>query len=84
MACYLPVTLGEIPEPDELGDEIGEERMVETIEDPGPENVHLEKDAFLSELVKLWISVEEASRDELIEDTDYKRWENGKEHVVEG
>lgn len=61
MPSYLPVTLRKIPEPDCLGYKICEERVVETVEDPRPERVHLEEDAFLSELVELWVAVKEAS-----------------------
>ena len=59
MSSYLPITLREIPEPDCFRYEVCEERVIETIEDPGPERMHLEEDAFLSELVELWVAVEQ-------------------------
>jgi len=57
--------------------------MVESIADPGEERVHFEKCVLLSELIKLGVSVQEARRDELVEDTHRKRRQNGEEHVVE-
>lgn len=51
MTGYLSVALGKIPKPDELRYEVREKRVVETIKDPGPERMHLEKHTLLSELV---------------------------------
>jgi hypothetical protein len=45
--------------------------------------VHFEEGILLSELVQLRISVQQASRDELIEDTHHKWWKDGEEDVVE-
>ncbi len=83
MAGYLSVTLGKIPKPDELGYEVREERVIEPIEDPGPERMHFEKHTFLSKLVELWVAIEKASGNELVKDSYHKGWEDGKEHVVE-
>ena len=60
MPSNLAVTLGEVPKPNQLGYEICEERVVETVEYPGPKRVHLEEDTFLAKLVKLRIAVEKA------------------------
>ena len=58
--------------------------MVETVDDPGEERVHLEEDTLLSELIELWIAVEETGTDKLIEDAHSKRGEDGEKDVVEG
>lgn len=58
--------------------------MVETIQDPREERMHLEEDPFLAKLVELGIAVEEASRNELVENSHHKGWEDGEENVVEG
>lgn len=61
MTSNLSIALWKIPKPNELGDEVGEKRVVEAIQDPRPERMHLEKDALLTELVKLRVAVKEAS-----------------------
>lgn len=58
--------------------------MVEAVEDPGEEGVHLEEDALLAELVELGVAVEKAGGDELVEDAHDQWWEDGEEDVVEG
>lgn len=45
--------------------------------------MHFEEDAFLTELVQLWIAVEKASGDELIEDAHGQWGKEGKEDIVE-
>ena len=57
--------------------------MVEAVGYPEEEGVHFEEDAFLAELVKLRVAVEEASRNKLIEDTHGKGGKDGEEDVVE-
>lgn len=84
MAGYLSVALGKIPKPDELRYEVREKRMVEPIEDPGPERMHFEEHTFLSKLVQLWITIEKAGGDELIKYPNHNGREDGEEHVVEG
>lgn len=56
--------------------------MIETIGYPAEEGVHSEEHALLTQLVKLWVSVEQASRNILIEDTKNERWHDSKEHIV--
>ena len=58
--------------------------MVEAVENPGEEGVHLEEDTFLAELVELGVAVKEAGGDELVEDAQDKGGEDGEENVVEG
>jgi hypothetical protein len=82
MPCHLAITLRKIVVPNQLGCKVQQERMVEAIKNPGEERMHLEKDTFLSELIKLGISIEEAGRDELIKDSHDKWRKDGKEDVV--
>lgn len=84
MAGYFSIALGKIPKPDELRYEVREKRMVEPIKDPGPKRMHLEEDTFLSELVQLRVTIEQASRNELVENPYHNGWEDGKEYVVKG
>lgn len=58
--------------------------MVEAIEDPGEEGVHLEEDALLPELVELRVAVQQAGRDELVEDAHDEGGKDGEEDVIEG
>ena len=81
---YSSVALGKIPKPYELREDVGDERVVEPIQDPAEKRVHLEEDASLSELIKLWISIEQPSRNELVENAHRKRWTDGEEDVVKG
>ena len=83
MASHLPITLWEVPEPYELGDKIGEKGVIEAVQDPGPERMHLEKYSLLAQLIKLRVAVKQASRYELVEYPDHERWENREEYVVE-
>ena len=57
--------------------------MVETIRNPRPEAVHLKEHAFLTELVKLRISVEKSGRDELVGYTHGERGEESEKDVIE-
>ena len=45
--------------------------------------MHFEEDALLTELVELWVAVEEASGDKLVEDAHGQWWKEGKEDIVE-
>lgn len=84
MTRNLSVTLWEIVEVDELGEDVEEERMVEAVNEPGPEAALLEEDSLLAELIELWVAIQETSADELIEDSHDERREDGEEDVVEG
>lgn len=84
VACRFAVALWQVVVEDAFADEIGEERVVEAVANPGPEGVHFEEDAFLAELIKLRVSVEETSGDELVEDAHGEGGEDGEEDVIEG
>lgn len=58
--------------------------MVEAVEDPGEEGVHVEEDTALGELVELWVAVEKAGADELVEDAEDEGGHDGEDDVVEG
>lgn len=58
--------------------------MIETVEDPRPERMHLEENTFLAELIKLGVAVEQSGRNELVEDANHKWWEDCEKHIVEG
>lgn len=47
--------------------------MIEAIKNPRPEGVHFEENPLLAKLVQLWIAIEKASANELVEDTEHKR-----------
>src|SRR5690349_17203140 len=83
MTGDFAVALREIIKEDCLGDEIGEEGVVEAVSDPREEAVHLEKDTLLAKLVQLRIPVQEPGRDELIEDAHGEGREDREENVVE-
>ncbi len=84
MTCYFAITLRKIPKPYELRNEIAEERMIEPIEDPRPERMHLEEDALLAELIELRIAIEQSGRYELVKNANHKWWEDCEKDVVEG
>lgn len=44
--------------------------------------MHFEKDALLTELVELWVAVEETSGDKLVEDAHGQWGEESKEDIV--
>ena len=48
---YFSVALWQVPEPYEFGNEIGEQGMVEAIQDPGEKAVHFEESSLLAKLV---------------------------------
>lgn len=56
--------------------------MVECIRDPEPECCFGEKCIPLAKHVQLWIAIENASRDELVENTDDEWRENSEDDVV--
>ena len=58
--------------------------MIEGIPDPIEERDRREEVVLLSELVQLRISIQRASRDELIEDTDDERGKNSEDDVIVG
>lgn len=77
------VALRQIPVPDELRGKVRDEGMVEAVQDPGPERVHFEEDSLLTELVQLWVAVEEPSGDELVENAHGQGGKESKEDIVE-
>lgn len=83
MTGDLAITLGEIVQEDGLRDEVQDERVVEAIGNPAPEGMHLEENTLLTELVELWVTVEQACADELIENTEDEGRQNRKEDVIE-
>lgn len=83
MPVDLAVAANEVEVPDSLGDEIGDQTVVEAVGDPSPERMHLEEDAFLAELVELRVAIEEAGRDELIENAHDERGKDSEEDVIE-
>lgn len=83
MASYLAVALWKIPKPDELRDEIEDQGVVETIDNPAEEGVHLEENTLLTELIELRVPIEQASRDILVKDSEYERRQHGEDDVVE-
>ena len=83
MPSNFAVALRQIPVPDELGGNVKEKRVVEAVENPREECVHSEENALLPELVELRVTIEETSRDELIEDTHRDRRRYGEKNVVQ-
>lgn len=69
---------------DGSGDVVDYEGVVEAVANPRPEGGHAEENAALGEGVELGISVEEASRDELVEDAESEGRKDCEEDVVEG
>ena len=57
--------------------------MIKAVQDPRPERMHFEKDAFLTELVQLWIAVKKTSGYELIENAHGQWGKEGEEDIVE-
>ena len=72
-----------VVEEEVAAEDVGQDGVVEAVGDPGPEGVHAEEEALLCELVELWVAVEQACRDKLVEDTNGERREEGEEHIVE-
>lgn len=58
--------------------------MVDGRDDPGSKDVDAEEAIVLTERVELWVAVEEAGRDELVEDAEDEGREDSVEDVVEG
>lgn len=58
--------------------------VIQRVPDPQPELRSCEERIALAEHVQLGIPVEDASGDELVEDTDDKRGENGEDDIVQG
>lgn len=56
--------------------------MEERVGDPGPEGAGVEKEGSLTEFVELWVAVQGAGGDVLVEHTDGERLEDGEEDVV--
>lgn len=79
----LAVSLNQIPIPEELGPNIEDDGVVEGVGDPLCKRLQLEKVIALAHDVQLGISIQEACRDELVEDTQSQRGEDGVEDVVE-
>jgi hypothetical protein len=84
MAGNATVGLWHVPEPDEFGNYIGDQGVVEAIENPTEEGVHFEEDAFLAQLVKLGITIEKAGGDELVENSHRHGWCDSEQHIVKG
>ena len=83
MASDLAIALREVPIPDQLGDEVGEQRMVEAVTNPGEEGAHPEEDSFLAQTVELRIAVKKAGGYELVEDAHDDGGKDGEEDIVE-
>ena len=58
--------------------------MVESVENPRPERMHLKENAFLPKLIQLRVTIEKASRNELVKDPYHKRGKKSKKYIVEG
>lgn len=84
MARDLAVALGEVILPDVDRSEVEDQGMIEAVQDPGEEGMHLEEDSLLAQSIELRIAIEEAGVDELIEDAHGKGREDGEEDVVKG
>ena len=84
MAGDFAVGLNKVIVEDAFGEDVGDERVVEAVGNPGNEGVHAEEDAALAKLVELWVAVEEAGGDELVIDAHDERGKDGEEDVVEG
>ena len=84
MTGNLAIGQRQVPKKDQFGDEVKEQGMEKSIQNPGPEAVFLEEHTFLAQLVQLGISVEQPSGNVLIEDSHGKGREDSEKHVVEG
>lgn len=58
--------------------------MIERVNNPQPEGGASKESVFLAEHIELRIPVENARRDELVENSDDERRKDSKENVVEG
>jgi hypothetical protein len=84
MICCFTICHWKAIVEDEFRKTIGEQRVIEPICDPGPEAMHLEKYTLLTELIKLGVPIQQAGRDELINDTQYERRKYSEKNVIEG
>jgi len=80
----LAIGCGEIPEENELGDDVENQGVEKSVQDPSPKAVFLEEDTLLAQLVELRVAVKQPSGDVLIEYSHGERRQDGEEHVVEG
>ena len=78
------ISLNSIVPPDEFGEDVENYGVIERVCDPGDEGMHFEKGILLSQLIELRVSVQETSRDKLVEYADHQRRGNSEEDVVEG
>lgn len=84
VACYLAVALGEIIRPEKLAPDVDHERVVDSVGDPGEKDAQSEELISLPEGIELRVAVEQASRDELVQNTHRKRWQHSEDDVVQG
>lgn len=63
---------------------VEDDGVVDGRDDPGSKDVDAEEAIVLTERVELWVAVEEAGRDELVEDAEDEGREDSVEDVVEG
>lgn len=83
MTGCSPVALGQIVVENIFGENVGHQRVIESVQNPGDERSCSEEGSFLTEDVQLRIPVEETSGYELIKYTDGKWRRNGEEDVIE-
>jgi hypothetical protein len=83
VSSNLTITLWQIIQEDEFRYKVENKRVVETVCYPAEERMHSEEHTLLTELVELRVSIEQTSRDVLIEDTKNKGRHNCEENVVE-
>lgn len=84
MAGDMAVFHRKVPVVEQLRDNVKDERVEESIQNPSPKAVLLEEDASLAQLVQLWIAVEQSGGDELVKDSHREWRQNSEEHVIEG
>lgn len=84
MASNPTIALDEIAIPEELAANVEDNGVVYRIRDPLRKDLELEEVVLLAHHVQLRVAIQEARRDELIQDTKGQGWENGVEDVVEG
>lgn len=78
------VALGSVVEPEEAAANVKDNGVVNGVDDPLAEHADLEEGVALAEVVKLWVAVEQAGGDELIEDTESQGRQDRVKDVVEG
>lgn len=57
--------------------------VVKRIPDPKEKPYGSEEVILLTQVIELWVSIEHTSRDELVENTNDQRWEDGEYDIVE-